>query len=124
MENKLSKFITGFKKLHGTLLHSMVIMLEKWRRALVKKEYICVLFMDPSKSFDTINHDLLLAKLQAHGFSKNALDLMCNYLKNRKQRVQTNNNFNAAKTVIAGVLQGSIDGPLLFNYSLMTLYSF
>ena len=92
----------------------MVTMLEKWRKALDKKEYICVLFMDLSKAFDTINHDLLLAKPHAYGFSKNALNLMCSYLKNRKQRVQIN-NFSAAKTVIAGVPQGSTDGPLLFN---------
>ena len=52
MENKLSKFITGFRKLHGTQ-HSMVSMLEKWRKALDKKEYICVLFMDLSKASDT-----------------------------------------------------------------------
>ena len=108
MENKLSKFITGFRKLHGTQ-HAMVTMLEKWRKALDKKEYICVLFMDLSKASDTINHDLLLAKLRAYAFSKNALNLMCSYLKNRKQRVQINNNFSAAKTVIAGVPQGSID---------------
>ena len=83
MENKLSKFITGFRKLHGTQ-HAMVTMLEKWRKALDRKEYICVLFMDLSKAFDTINHDLLLAKLHAYGFSTNALNLMCGYLKNRK----------------------------------------
>ena len=39
---------------------------------------------------------------------------MCCYFKNRKQRVEINNNFSAAKIIIAGVLQGSIDGPLLF----------
>ena len=68
--------------------------------------------MDLSKAFDTINHDLLLAKLKAYGFSINALDLMCSYLKNRKQ---ININFSSTKKVHAGVPQGSIDGPLLFN---------
>ena len=59
MQDKLSKHITGFRKSY------------------------CVLFMDLSKVFDTINHDLLLATLKAYGFSLNALNLMCSYLKNR-----------------------------------------
>ena len=71
--------------------------------------------MNLSKAFDTINHDLLLAKLRAYGFSNNALNLTCGYLKNRKQRTQINNSFSSEKKVIAGVPQGSIDGPLLFN---------
>ena len=114
MQDKLSKHITGFRKSHGTQ-HSLMTMLEKWKSALDKGENICVLFMDLSKAFDTINHDLLLAKLKAYGFSINALDLMCSYLKNRKQPVQINNNFSSAKKVHAGVPQGSIDGYLLFN---------
>ena len=83
IENKLSKFITGFRKLHGSQ-HSIVTLLEKWRKALDKKEYICVLLMDLSKAFDTINHNLLLAKLHTYGFSKNALSRMCSYIKSRK----------------------------------------
>ena len=83
--------------------------------ALDKGENIFVLFMNLSKAFDTINHDLLLAKLKAYGFSINRLDLMCSYLKNRKQPVQINNNFSLAKKFHAGVPQGSIDGHLLFN---------
>ena len=53
--------------------------------------------MDLSTAFDTINPDLLLAKLRANGFSNNALNLMRSYLKIRKQRTQINNNFSSEK---------------------------
>ena len=114
LQDKLSKHITGFRKSHGTQ-HSLMTMLEKWKSALDKGENICVLFMYLSKTFDTIYHDLLLAELKAYGISINAVDLMCSYLKNRRQSVQINNNFGSAKKVHAGVRQGSINGPLLFN---------
>ena len=71
--------------------------------------------MDLSKAFDTINHDLLIAKLKVYGFSKEALKLMKSCLKNRKQKVQINSEFSSERDVIAGAPQGSIDGPLLFN---------
>ena len=89
-------------------------MLEKWKKVLDKEENMSAIFMDLSKAFDTINHNLLLAKLKAYGFSKQALSFMCSYLKNRRQRVQINNKFSSLKEVIAGVRQGSIDGSLLF----------
>ena len=57
----------------------------------------------------------MIAKPKAYGFSKEALKLMKSYLKNGKQNVQINNNFSSERDVIAGVQQGSIDGPLLFN---------
>ena len=57
MQNKLSKYLAGFCKSHGTQ-HSLMIMLEKWKNVLDKGEYGFVLFMDLSKAFDTINHDL------------------------------------------------------------------
>ena len=50
-------------------------MLEKWKSALDKGKNICVFFIDLSKSFDTINRDLLLAKLKVNEFSITALDL-------------------------------------------------
>ena len=113
IKKKLSKCTTGFKKLHETQ-HSMVTMLEKWRKVIDKTEYIHLsapyLFM---KAFDTINHHILLAKLHAYGFSKNALNLISSYLTNRKQGVQNNSNFSTAKTIISGILQRSIDGHLL-----------
>ena len=66
-------------------------MLEKWKSALDKRENICALFIDLSKAFDTIYHDLFPAKLKACGVSINVLDLMCSFLKNHRQSVQINN---------------------------------
>ena len=71
--------------------------------------------MDFSKPFDTINHDLMLAKLKAYGFSTHALSLMHSSLKNRKQKVQINKRFSLERNVTAGIPQGSIGEPLLFN---------
>ena len=109
MENKISKCVTGFRKSHGTQ-HSLIVMLEKWKKALDKEENTSAIFMDLSKAFDTIDHDLLLAKLKAYGFLKQALSFMCSYLRNRRKRVQINNKFSSLKEVTAGVPQGSIDG--------------
>ena len=85
MEDKISNYVTGFWKSHGTQ-HSLVIMSERWKQAIDKGEYISVMYMDLSKAFDPINDNLLLAKLRAHGFSTTALNLLHSYLKYRKNR--------------------------------------
>ena len=71
--------------------------------------------MDLSKAFDCLNHELLLAKLHAYGFSKSALTLIHSYLSNRRQRVKINGSFSTWKDTNLGVPQGSVLGPLLFN---------
>ena len=99
-------------------------MLEKWKKAVDNEEYVSALFLDLSKAFGTINHDLLLAKLKAYGFSSNTLKLMHSYLNNKKQQVQINNKFSSESIVITGVPQGSIDGLLLFNLFINDLVFF
>ena len=79
------------------------------------REYIFALFIDLSKVFDTINNDLLLAKLKACGFSMNAVKLMCNYLKNRKQQVQINNKFSAENIIIFIVFVASFEQTIIIS---------
>ena len=70
---------------------------------------------DLSKAFDTIKHDLLFAKLHAYGFSKKALKLIHNYLRNRWHRTKINKDFSTWQELLPHVPQGSVLVPLLFN---------
>ena len=79
-------------------------------------------FTDLSKAFDCLLHDLLIAKLAAHGFDYKSLTLIQSYLSNRKQRTKVNNTYSTFFDVIFGVPQGSILGPLLFNISICDMF--
>ena len=80
--------------------------------------------MDPSKGFDIINRDLLIAKLEGYRLSDTMLMYMRSYLNNLKQRVTFNNTFRSREDVIVGVPSGSILEPLLFNIFLNDLVLF
>ena len=71
--------------------------------------------MDLSKAFDCVPHDLLIAKLEAYGINENLLAYLHSYVSNRKQCVRINNVTSDFETIISGVPQGSIVGPILFN---------
>ena len=71
-------------------------------------------FLDISKAFDKVWHDGIIFKLTQNGISGNLLNLLRDFLNERKQRVILNGQFSTWKNVSAGVPQGSILGPLLF----------
>ena len=70
----------------------MIKMLESWKESLDKGHVIGVLFMDLSKAFDTINHNLLIAKMEAYGFSELTLKMMNGYFSDRFQRTNVNSS--------------------------------
>ena len=76
-----SLFLCDFRKNHNSQ-YSLVKMIEVWKKNLDKGNETTVILMDLSKAFDTINHSLLLAKLEAYDFSITSLKLMQSYLCN------------------------------------------
>ena len=78
--------------------------------------------MDLSKAFDTINHELLLAKLNGYGFDKNSLEIMRNYFCNCWQRRKINTTFSSWSALLKGVPQSSVLGPICLNIFLNDLF--
>lgn len=83
-------------------------------KALEAKDYPIGIFIDLSKAFDSLNHEILFDKLVHLGIRGTCLKLFKSYLGNRKQFVQCNNEMSSVTTIRRGVPQGSILGPTLF----------
>ena len=85
--NVLYKYQFGFRQGHSTS-HALIEIIDNMKSAIDNDKYVCGIFLDLSKAFDTVNHDILLRKLHHYGIRGQTNRLFKSYLTNRKQSVE------------------------------------
>ena len=123
MYNRVAAFLEIFKILHDnqygfrkkSSTHvALLTFIDKVIEAIEKGEYAIGVFLDFSKAFDTVDHQILLNKLDQYGIRGCALSWFKSYLSRRLQYVTYNGSQSSQQMIKCGVPQGSILGPLLF----------
>ena len=123
VHNRLYDFISKFNLLHSSQFgfrskrSSYMALMEAYNKIVTdldSNNHTIGIFLDLSKAFDTINHDILLDKLFHYGIRGITFEWFRNYLSNRSQFVSINNAKSSSINSTCGVPQGSILGPLLF----------
>ena len=113
MNNLISSQQSGFRSLHSTvtaLLHAT----DNWAFNIDKGNINTVVFLDLKKAFDTVDHDILLSKLEAYGIKDSTYSFFKSYLNIRTQKCVVNGSISESKSLAFGIPQGTILGPLLF----------
>ena len=103
----------GFRSHHSTE-HAILSIVDKIQEAIENGEFSCGVFLDFSKAFDTVNHNILLSKLEHYGIRGIVKEWFMSYLINRRQFTSVGNTNSEEEIISCGVPQGSVLGPLLF----------
>ena len=112
-KNIITSHQFGFRKYYSTELAVAEIQ-NMLLKNLDENEVTCTIFLDLAKAFDTVDHGILLLKMEKYGIRGQALNLFKSYLQNRRHSVKINNTKSSFLTLNIGVPQGSVLGPLLF----------
>ena len=103
----------GFRKNNSTIF-SLIEITEKIKESIDNNKFGCGIFIDLRKAFDTVNHKILIKKLEHYGVRGSALNWFSSYLNERSQYVFLNGETSDRKSITCGVPQGSVLGPLMF----------
>ena len=112
-EEIISKQQSGFRSLHSTVT-ALLEATDSWAFNIDRGYVNAVVFLDLKTAFDTVDHEILLTKMNRCGIQSKTLDWFKSYLTNRTQRCSVNGCLSDFTTLKCGVPQGTILGPLLF----------